>query len=154
MSVLSALSQLQVNESVLMEVPPSPSNVALPVEAEEHWVAVCGGSFTRSDTDGLVSHVKATGARKTILKKPKARTSVRRAYMIPEKIPKKDRREHHELLGQRVYVIWDEVNGPTRYYGTVVKFDSNRKGAPFYVVYYDGEEQWESVVHRSLFQVA
>ena len=34
---------------------------------------------------------------------------------------------------------------------TVVKFDSDRKGAPFYVAYYDGEEQWESVVHRSLF---
>eukprot|EP00966_Prymnesium_polylepis_P336018 7391349-Prymnesium_polylepis.1 len=133
MSLLSALSQLQINESVLMEVPPSPSNVALPVEADEHWVAVCGGFFTRPDTDGLISHVKTSGARKTILKKPKARNSVRRAYTIPEKIPKKDRREHHELLGKRVYVIWDEVQGPTRYYGTVVKFDSDRKGAPFYV---------------------
>jgi hypothetical protein len=74
-------------------------------------------------------------SRKTIAKKPKARTSVRRGAN-PEKIPKKDRREHYELLWQRVYVIWDAVQGPTCYYGTVVKFDSNRKGAPFYVVYY------------------
>ena len=64
-----------------------------------------------------------------------------------ETIPaKKLRFEPHPLLQKRVAVLWEEIDGPTYFYGTVTKYDSSRGGAPFFVKYEDGEAQWEPEV--------
>ena len=65
----------------------------------------------------------------------------RRKDVIPEK---KVRLESHPLLHRRVFVVWDELTGPTRFHGKVTVYDSARQGAPLYVEYEDGDGQWEA----------
>ena len=38
-----------MNDSLLMEVVPSPANIAMPTDEVETWVAVDGGGFERND---------------------------------------------------------------------------------------------------------
>jgi hypothetical protein len=167
---------------IMIEVPPSDSNIALPPETTEYFSALPSGVFMACTTEwtpmptacakkaksleqqrtenmadnarrleqlGLSSKgIKKTNpprkSRKPCLWSGKTASVCPPMSRRNDKIPaKKIRFEPHPLLHQRVSVLWDELDGPTSFNGTVVKFDSTRPGAPFLVSYDDGEEQWE-----------
>jgi len=140
---------------LLMEVPPSPSNVVGPPETNmiQHWVAVDGGRFKEcpehAALDVWMKSIKKPSkciTRKSSRKPVKtiAKYSPPSLETMPlEVIPrKKDRSESHPMLNQRVYVLWPEEEGPTRFYGKVIKYDSSR-AKQMYVQYDDGEKWWE-----------
>ena len=135
---------------VLLEVPPSPSNVVTPPETNTtHWVAVDGGLFKECPEDSAIDvWMKSLKVKpgKGITKKrhkPCKTISKKVSALSLEIIPaKKDRSEDHPMLNNLVYVIWPEKEGPTRFYGTVIKYDSTRAKS-LYVHYDDGEKWWE-----------
>ena len=157
---------LMSDGQVLMEVPPSKVNVALPPEGEmSHWVAMADGGFKECPEEAVeriraLSKPRPSTPNKTIVKRraptrkarKRAKASRARDVHVPEVMPrKKDRAERHPMLHKRVFVLWPANEDPlkegrmTPYYGTVVKVDSS-KASSMRIHYEDGEMWWEPAV--------
>lgn len=143
-----------VLSGVLMEVAPSEEHVAPPPEGTMgHWVAVDGGGFEECPEDVASDVWKKSVARNHAVLQP-CKTIVKRRHRARkggkgsrkeelEVMPRaKDRSERHRMVSKRVYVVWPELQGPTRFYGTVVKYDSFRDSS-LRVHYDDGDKRWE-----------
>ena len=77
------------------------------------------------------------GPKAPTIEKPKKRKRV--TPMVEQKDRKQ--RTSHKTIGKRIFVVWNEWE---HYAGTVTKYDPLREARPFFIVYDDGDEQWEA----------